>query len=153
MDEVVEFRLEPRLRMLQSAVYLLVALASIPVLVFARGDRLLPLLVWGALVVVLAVLIVGVNRARVVLAPADLTVTGVLGTRVLTREQVLGLTLVSGSVILGWQTQRGRREWPLFSLYTPGIFARLVPGAQDRRQQFLDRVNAWAASAPLPDRP
>jgi hypothetical protein len=35
----------------------------------------------------------------------------------------------------------------LLALYVAPMFSRLVPGALHRRQQFVDRVNAWAASA------
>jgi hypothetical protein len=148
MESTIEYRAEPRLRMLQSAVYLVPALAVIPMLVFARGDRLLPLLVWGGLVLVTVVMIVGVHRTRLVLGDTHLTVVGVFRTRSLVGERVLGLNVASGIPVLGWRNEQGaERAWPLLSLFVAPMFARLVPGAQDRRQQFIDRVNAWAASA------
>jgi hypothetical protein len=148
MESTIVYRLEPRLRMLQSAVYLVPALAVIPMLFFARGDRLLPLLLWGALVVIAVVMIVGVHRTRLVLEDTHLTAVGVFRTRVLIRERALGLSVASGIPILGWQNERGaERAWPLLALYVAPMFSRLVPGALHRRQQFIDRVNAWAASA------
>jgi hypothetical protein len=148
MESTTEYRAEPRLRMLQSAVYLVPTFAVIPMIVFARGDRLPPLLVWGGLVLVTVVMIVGVQRTRLVLGDTHLTAVGVFRTRVLVRERVLGLSVASGIPILGWRNEQGaERAWPLLALYVAPMFSRLVPGAQDRRQRFIDRVNAWAASA------
>ena len=148
MGSTIVYRVEPRLRMLQSAVYLVPVLVVIPMLVFARGDRLLPLLLWGALVVIAVVMIVGVQRTRLVLDDTHLTAVGVFRTRVLSREHVLSITVASGIPILGWRNERGvERAWPLLALFVAPMFLRLVPGALHRRQQFLDRVNAWAASA------
>lgn len=147
METTIEYRMEPKLRRVQSAVYLLAALAPMPMLLAARSDRLLPLLVWAGFVVLIAILIVGVNRAKVKLGPTHLTVVGALGTRTLERDRVRGITVSSGSAILAWRTTQGReRAWPLMFLYLPGAFATLLPGAEQRRQQFIDRVNAWAAS-------
>lgn len=148
MDESVEFRMPLKVRLLQSAAYLVVPVVALPVVAFGRGDRQLPLLVLGALVVLVVVLIVGVNRARMVLESARLTVVGALGRRVLPRESVIGLTVASGSVILSWRTAGGGRcSWPLTSLSAPEWLTRLVPGASEHRQQFINRVNEWAASA------
>ena len=101
MESTIVYRPEPRLRMLQSAVYLVPVLVVIPMLVFARGDRLLPLLLWGALVVIAVVMIVGVQRTRLVLDDTHLTAVGVFRTRVLIRERALGLSVASGIPILG----------------------------------------------------
>ncbi|MGN6271856.1 MAG: hypothetical protein ACTHMQ_02075 [Protaetiibacter sp.] len=94
------------------------------------------------------VMIAGVHRTRLVLEDTHLTAVGVFRTRVLIRERVLGLSVASGIPILGWRNERGaERAWPLLALYVAPMFSRLVPDALHRRQQFIDRVNAWAASA------